>query len=291
MIVGKSPDLVIIGHIAYDQTVNYKDEESLLFPSGAAYFSGLAASLFTKNLGLVSRVGEDYEMGFLTRLGIDLEGVHQIGNGKTTRFYFVYKTPDYSQRGFRSEFNVGADLSPDDIPLRYLGAKHIHIASMPPQRQRLFVEFLKENSQARISLDTIEQFVQNWPKEVAENLQRADLIFLNKREWEVLKTNHFTSQLEDKEIILKKGPEGAVYIKRGERIEVSAPQVETIVDKSGAGDVLAGVFLALLIQGEKEEVALQEAVKLASKSLEGHGVEALLEGRCLRLSRKEILTM
>lgn len=286
--LNKSPDLVIIGHIAYDQTINHKGEESPPFPSGAAYFSGLAASLFSKNLGLVSRVGEDYEMGLLTRLGVDLEGVHQIKNEKTTRFYFVYPTSDATVREFRSEFNVGGDLSPVDIPLRYLEARHIHIAAMPPQQQRLFVEFLREKSLARISLDTIEQFVRKWPREVADNLAKVDLVFLNTREMGVLKTENLTHRLEGKEIILKRGAEGAVYIKEGEVIRVSAPQVETIVDKSGAGDVLAGVFLALLLEGGNKEVALREAVRLASKSLESHGVKALLETEIVTLSKEKL---
>ena len=273
----KEPDLVIIGHIAYDQTIKHDGETSLPFPSGATYFSGVAASLFSKNLGLVSRVGEDYEMGLLTRLGINLEGVHQIKGGKTTRFYFVYKTPDARDREFRSELNVGADLSPTDTPSRYLEASYIHIAAIPPQKQRLFIGFLRENSKARISLDTIEQYIQERPREVADNLGEVDTVFLNQKELEILKENRLTRCLRGKEIILKRGAEGAISIKGKETIKVSAPRVETIVDKSGTGDVLAGVFLALLIQGETRERALREAVRIASKSLEGHGVETLLE--------------
>jgi sugar/nucleoside kinase (ribokinase family) len=196
-------------------------------------------------------------------------------------------------RELRSEFNIGRDLSPDDIPSSYLEAGHFHIAAMPPWQQRPFVEFVRGELGARLSIDTIEQFVQGNPEEVVDNLEKADLVFLNRQEYETLRENNLLHRLRNKEIILKRGSEGAIYInkfvpegiKGEETINISAPHVDVIVDKSGAGDVLAGVFLALFIRGATKETALREAVSAASASLEGRGAETLLE-RCFD-SRRE----
>ncbi|NIS17173.1 MAG: hypothetical protein GWN00_09960 [Aliifodinibius sp.] len=49
------------------------------------------------------------------------------------------------------------------------------------------------------------------------------------------------------------------------------------VDSTGYKGVLAGAFLAALSMGQVEETAYDVAVRMASKSLEDHGVEHLLE--------------
>lgn len=270
------PQLVIIGHVAYDQNTYSSGEKSPFFPSGDAYFGAVGASLYNKHVGIVSRVGSDYDMHLLTRLSIDIEGVRKIPHGKTTRFYLGYTTPDSRERTFRSEFNVNTDLSPLDIPPRYLMASHIHIACMPPQKQQLFITFLKQKSNAKLSLDTIEQFIERWPHLVANVMQQVDMVFIDSNELAMIKKHGLHTMKANAELVLKEGAKGASYIYGKERITVSAPLVQTIVDKSGAGDVLAGVFLALLARGETKQFALQTAVKVASESLKGYGVEALL---------------
>lgn len=269
------PQLVIIGHVAYDQTTYANGEQSHFFPSGAAYFGAVGASLYNKNIGIVSRVGSDYDMQLLTRLEIDLEGVKCVPGGKTTRFYFTYNS-DMKKRTFRSEFNVNTNLSPSDIPPGYLQANHIHIAPMPPHKQRVFVEFLKKKSNATLSIDTIEQFVERWPQRAFRVIQQVHMVFMNRKKLAILKRNGLHTAISSKELILKLGAKGATYIHGKERITVPAPHAQTIVDKSGTGDVLAGVFLALITQGVDKQSALQKAAQAASKSLKGYGVESLL---------------
>ena len=53
---------------------------------------------------------------------------------------------------------------------------------------------------------------------------------------------------------------------------MSAPSVE-VVDTSGAGDTLAGVFLAEKAKGISDEKALEDGVNTASKTVTDFGVE------------------
>lgn len=265
--MNKEFDLVIIGHISYDENNTMHGIRTV--PSGGAYLVGLPASIFSKNIGIVSRIGEDYDLVNLKKLEIDLSGIKVIPGGKTTRFYHKYTTEDGSVRDFKPELNVGADLVPEDVPNQFLNSKFIHIATMPPQQQIKFVDFLKSKTKAKLSIDTLEQYIQQWPKEVLDVFQKSDLIFVDKREYRLI------GQLKEKCMIVKKGAEGAEYICAGEVLKVPAPKVE-VIDKTGAGDVLAGVFLALSARGKKPKYALQRAVNLASKSVTQFGIDFLL---------------
>jgi len=77
-----------------------------------------------------------------------------------------------------------------------------------------------------------------------------------------------------KPTILKKGPKGATYIDNQEGIifTIEAPNVK-VVDTSGAGDTLAGIFLASLSRGIRVQDALKAGVEMASKTVTDFGVE------------------
>lgn len=262
-------DLVVVGHISYDE--NRTKHGTKVVPSGTAYLATLPASLYSKKIGLVTRIGEDYDIGLLERLDINLSGVHMIKGGKTSRFFNNYLNEECSIKEFKAEFNVGADLVPEDVPGYYLNSKYIHIATMPPQQQRRFIKYFRSKSQAKISVDTLVQYIEEWEKEVADVLSMADIVFLDRKEYDLI------GNLEGKDMVIKKGAEGAEYRYGGKIIKTPAPKVE-VVDKTGSGDVLAGVFLVLLAIGKSAEHALKEAVDVASKSITEFGVDSLLEG-------------
>lgn len=137
----KQFDLIVIGHISYDENNTFFGSKTV--PSGSAYLVALPASIYSKKIGIVARVGEDYDLQNLKKLKIDLKGIKVVPGGKTTRFYHNYKTRDGSIRDFKAELNVGADLSPKDIPTDYLDSKFIHIATMPPRQQKKIYNFFK----------------------------------------------------------------------------------------------------------------------------------------------------
>ncbi|MFH1714006.1 MAG: PfkB family carbohydrate kinase [Candidatus Nealsonbacteria bacterium] len=264
----KQFDLIVIGHISYDENNTFFGTKTV--PSGAAYLVALPASIYSKKIGVVARVGEDYDLENLKKLKIDLNGIKVIPGGKTTRFYHNYKTKNGSIRNFKAELNVGVDLCPNDIPTDYLNSKFIHIATMPPHQQKKFIDFLKSKTKAKLSIDTLEQYVQQWPKKVLQNFSLVDLIFIDKREKKLI------GALKRKNVVIKKGADGAECFYNNRVIKIVAPRVK-VVDKTGAGDVLAGVFLILLAKGKKPVFALKEAVNLASKSVTQFGIDFLLE--------------
>ncbi len=268
--------LVIIGNVSYDSNI-YPSGEKRRIVSGAAYIVALAASLFSKNIGIVTKLGSDFNLKYLQELQIDLSGVQLIKNAKTSRFYHTYKNNDQSQRIFKGELTIGKTLSPNDIPKHFLSAKYIHVATMPPIQQKIFVDFLRKHSKANISIDTLEDYILEWRDIVFDNFKKVDIAFVDKREHELLET----IKLKKVEIVIKKGKDGAddIYYKNYKKrvIHADAPIVAKVIDKTGAGDVLAGVFLTLIAKGKSRAYALSNAVKIASISITNFGVRHLLE--------------
>ena len=127
---------------------------------------------------------------------------------------------------------------------------------------------------ATISADTFETFVRDFPEETQQVLGRINMLFINEDEYEnLVYGGAINNQIPT---ILKKGKKGAVYFDPDTIIEVPALSVNA-VDTTGAGDVLAGAFLALRSQNIPIDESLKTAVHLASRSVTKFGVDHLYE--------------
>ena len=260
-------DLVTIGHVGYDILETASGKKQIV--GGAGYFVTKAASLFSKNVGLVSRVGTDFNLAYLLKLGVDISGVKIIDDGKSFRWYSKYDK-EFNVVESRGELNVGNDITAEDVPSAFLDSKFIHLASMPPKMQsNLFSKFRESN--AKISIDTVEAFLQKWPEETNRVLSQADIIFVNEREFDML----YPKTRKNKQIVKKMGSKGAEAFFNGKTFNASAPKVNTAIDTTGAGDIVAGAFLALLAKGNPIQKSLKEAVQIASKSVTKFGIEHL----------------
>ena len=95
----KSPNLVIIGNIAYDIIDFSKLEEkrpNIIDIGGACVFSSIPASLFHR-VGMVGKIGKDLDISQFYGYNIDLSGVKTL-DMPTTRFYTIWNTADGQDR-------------------------------------------------------------------------------------------------------------------------------------------------------------------------------------------------
>ena len=91
----------------------------------------IPASLFTK-VGIVARVGNDFNLETLKNNNIDLTGLKIIENSPTTRFHHTYLTNDGQTRTFKPEVYEETLISTEDFPEEYYNAQYIHIATNFP---------------------------------------------------------------------------------------------------------------------------------------------------------------
>ena len=260
----KEMDVSIIGDISWNHDVTpIKDKTSV---GGAAYYSAVGAACFSDNIGIVARVGGDFDLACLTQKKINIEGIKVISDGKTCRFEVIQHQD--GSREFEAYRGVAGIVDTSIFPNDYFSSKFIHLSTQQPDHAITWLNILSDNK--NVSVDSFELFVKEFPDLTRQMFQKADTIFTNETEWQVMQ--QFGDDFINKPIIIKRGKDGAVYKSKGEIFIIPAPKVSA-VDFSGAGDVLAGAFLALRAQGISIEIALKKAVDLASYSVTEFGVE------------------
>ena len=260
------PKLVIIGDSAYDTHRFIGEDGSHFFKTnygGAGTYSSVPASLFYR-VGLVSNAGEDFNGDKLKKFNIDLRGFHTRKDEKTSRFYNILKTRDGQEREIAAEYNERLTATFDDIPKEFLKAKYFYISTMLPKNQKQIIEKLRNhNPNVIIGVDTFEEYANS--DETREVFDLADIAFVDKEFSNLI-------QCKSKTKVIKLGKTGCILLDREHAQKFDATVIENVVDKTGAGDCLNGVFMNLIANGYSNEVALKKAIEIATLSIKDFGI-------------------
>ena len=255
-------ELVVLGHVSID-TIVFPDGRKIEMPGGAAAAVATSAALAGANVGLVTKVGEDFPREWLQKLAeyVDIRGV-QILPGKTIHIWVIYK-PDGSVES-PVEMGVAERMGETPIPDDYLKAKIFHIAPIPPEEQLKAIERLEGK---RVSLDFNPTYYEDYrrkPDLVRELVSRSYAIFPNEREAKLITGFDDVEKAAEELyswgtdlVVITRGERG-VLIYDGDFHEFPALPVEGEIDPTGAGDAFAGGFLAGLVKGK----ALGECARL-----------------------------
>ena len=211
---------------------------------------------------MVGKIGNDMQLSKISGYNIDIEGIKQV-DMPTTKFYTVWNTMDGQDRIIKGEVQADMEVGVQDIPKKFLGAKHFHLTTANPLKQLEIIKFLRKNTSATISVDTIDDFAK-LPK-CKEVFDSVDIAFIDKEYSELL-------DCKAKIKIIKYGKTGCYYCSDDKKFPMYSQVIENVVDKTGAGDCLNGVFLNLLMNGEDEEKALRIAVDVATESIKQYGI-------------------
>ena len=261
-------DLVVIGHVGVSMVQARAASWESAGGSGYAVAAS-AAALIGRRVGLVAQVGTDLDLDPLRRLHVDLAGVTELP-GPSARL----RSCEFGDgtRSFSADLGVAATIRHDGFPARYADARHIHLGTAPPDQQLAWLEYLHERGcAARISADMFEYYVATYPSAAREVCDNVDLIFMNQAEYDGL---YGDAQLPVPKapLIVKRGSTGARLLVDGHPEEVDAGQAPRVVDRTGGGEILAGVFLALRAEGQPERAALTYAVRAAARCVADYGV-------------------
>jgi sugar/nucleoside kinase (ribokinase family) len=99
-------------------------------------------------------------------------------------------------------------------------------------------------------------------KAAAEQLPQARVVFVNAAEFTTLATHIDLSRLAS--VVVTDGPRRATLLRHGRTMATAQPPQASVVEVTGAGDTLAGTFLAHLAHGASAEEALRLAVTAAT---------------------------
>lgn len=271
-------DVVVIGDTAKDinvfkgrtQKESGENDTKVVNNGGACFYSSVGASIFC-DCGVVTKVGEDFDINNYSKFGIDVTGISTV-RGKTTRFFQTFLTPDGQERDFRAERNSETKIYIQDIPLVYLkNTKYIFLSTTLPENQLQLIKEIRKVSKAKIAVDTLKEFSnEQVTREVYDN---ADIAFID-REFERL----INSKAKIK--VIKYGKTGCLYLDENMQCIFNNKRIipdNEVVDKTGAGDVLIGPFLAVLSKTNNPKIALEKANATATESILQYGVEHLRE--------------
>ena len=265
-------NVVIVGNVAYDINTfpkrNNGKDKIVVNRGGSGYYSLIPASFFTK-VGIVARVGNDFDVNLLKKYNIDLKGLKVINNSLTTKFHHTYLTSDGQTRTFKPEIFEETLINIDDFPEAYYDAKYIHISTNFPKIQEQYIEKIRKHSNAIISIDTHEAYMEKESNHIKKIFDKADIAFIDKE---------FTELLDCKAPIkiIKNGKNGCSY--RSDKLNFDSKTSESkVIDKTGAGDVVIGVFLAMMSITNNPKKSLDKAVEVATISVSNYGVDFLYE--------------
>ena len=284
------PRVVVVGDLLYDMLAKVDGDVTLgvdtFVPirvaaggSGANSAAWLAASGVETHF--VGRVGADVFGGFvegeLERVGVasHVSRDPSLATGKV--FVLV---DGAGERTMITDRGASEALSPGDLPEDLLAGGHLHLSGYTfsgGTRRELATRALRlaRASGATVSLDpsSVPLLRSIGPERFLDWTHGADLFFPNRPEGELLSGERDADRVAEgllaryAAVVLKLGPEGALYADRdGRREHIPAAPVR-VEDTTGAGDAFCAGFLSLWLEGRLPKEALGRGAELAGRAV------------------------
>ena len=279
--------ILITGTVAFDDIETPFGSSGKVI-GGAGTYIALASSLFTKNLAIVSIIGEDFpekEIKFLNSRGIDTKMIEIIKGGKTFYWKGKYHENMIGRDTLSTELNVLEKFDPI-INSEFSSSEIILLGNLHPLVQNTVINQCS-NPNRFIILDTMNFWMDNALNELKDVVEKVDLIIINDEEAQQLtnESNIFNARnkilkMGPKKVIIKKGEHGSIYFDSFHKYIIPAFPVDSLVDPTGAGDSYAGGIAGFL--STKHEIGFNEIKEAmifgtltASFCVENFGVEGL----------------
>jgi len=280
--------LLVVGTVAFDaiETPFGKTDKIV---GGAASYIALASSYFTKEINLVSVVGDDFPQEFMNTLkgqGVNLEGL-QIKQGEKSFFWSGRYHNDMNSRDtLDTQLNVLGDFDPI-VPESYKNCEFLMLGNLMPAVQQKVLSQLSKRPKL-IVLDTMNFWMDIAMPELMETLKGIDVLTINDSEarqlsgeYSLVKAAQKILAMGPKVLVIKKGEHGALLFNKEEVFFAPALPLEDVFDPTGAGDSFAGGFIGYLaktkdISFENMKRAIIFGSAMASFTVEKFGTERLI---------------
>ena len=280
--------LLVVGTVAFDaiETPFGKTDKIV---GGAASYISLAASYFTKDIQLVSVIGDDFPDSFLNTLklqGIKLDGL-QIKKDEKSFFWSGKYHNDLNNRDtIDTQLNVLANFDPI-VPESSKNCEFLMLGNLVPAVQQSVISQLSSRPKL-IVLDTMNFWMDIAMDELKKTISRIDVLTINDSEarqlsgeYSLVKAAQKILEMGPKVLVIKKGEHGALLFNKEEVFFAPALPLEEVFDPTGAGDSFAGGFIGYLaktkdISFENMKRAIIFGSAMASFTVERFGTEKLI---------------
>jgi sugar/nucleoside kinase (ribokinase family) len=280
--------LLVTGTVAFDaiETPFGKTDKII---GGAATYISLAASYFTKDVGLIAVVGDDFPQEYIDLLNsknINTDGL-QIKTGEKSFFWSGRYFNDMNSREtLITELNVLADFDPI-VPASQSSPDYLMLGNLSPQVQSTLISRLAKKPKL-VVMDTMNFWMDIALEDLKKTLKMVDVLTINDEEarqlsgeYSLLKASRVIRDMGPKYLIIKKGEHGALLFHGNQVFSAPAMLLEDVFDPTGAGDTFAGGFIGWLaytddISFENMKRAIVYGSAMASFCVEKFGTDNIL---------------
>ena len=290
--------LLITGTVAFDEIETASGSSGKII-GGAGTYIGVASSLFTNNLAIVSIIGEDFpekEIKFLNERGINTDMIEKVVDGKTFFWKGKYHENMINRDTIATELNVLEKFNPV-LNTEFSSSEIILLGNLHPNVQNTVID-QSTNPNRFIIMDTMNFWMDNNLNELLMVIKKVDLIIINDEEAQQLTSekNVFNAgekilKMGPQKVIIKKGENGSVYLDSQNKYILPAFPVVNLVDPTGAGDSYAGGIAGFL--ATKNELTFKEIKEamiygtiIASFCVEDFGIKGLRKLDTLTLNKR-----
>ena len=287
--------ILIVGTVAFDaiETPFGKTDKVV---GGAATYISLSASFFSKNLNLVSVVGDDFPQEAIRTLkkhNVDTKGL-QIKEGEKTFFWSGKYHNDMNTRDtIETQLNVLETFDPI-VPEEYQEADYLMLGNLMPSVQKRVLEQMKKRPKL-IVLDTMNFWMDHFLGDLKEALQEVDVLTINDEEarqlsgeYSLVKAANVIQEMGPEYLVIKKGEHGALLFNKDEVFFAPALPLEEVFDPTGAGDCFAGGFIGYLEKTDDTSFENMKRAVIHGSAMASFSVEKFGTERVVSLTKKEV---
>ena len=279
--------LLVVGTVAFDaiETPFGKTEKIV---GGAATYICMSTSFFSRNINLVSVVGDDFpenEIKKLNKKGINTSGL-QIKKGEKTFFWSgKYHNNMNSRDTIETQLNVLEKFDPI-VPNEFKNSEYLMLGNLMPSVQKRVLDQMNKRPKL-IVLDTMNFWMDHFMKDLKKALKNVDVLTINdeearqlSEEYSLMKASRKILEMGPKYLIIKKGEHGAFLLDKNNVFFAPDLPSEEVLDPTGAGDSFAGGFIGYIaktkdISFENMKRAVLYGTVMASFTVEKFGTENL----------------
>jgi sugar/nucleoside kinase (ribokinase family) len=287
--------ILIVGTVAFDaiETPFGKTDKIV---GGAATYISLSASFFSKNLNLVSVVGDDFPQEAIHTLqkhNVDTKGL-QIKEGEKTFFWSGKYHNDMNTRDtIETQLNVLETFDPI-VPEEYQESDYLMLGNLMPSVQKRVLEQMKKRPKL-IVLDTMNFWMDHFLGDLKDALHEVDVLTINDEEarqlsgeYSLVKAAKAIQEMGPKYLVIKKGEHGALLFNKDEVFFAPALPLEEVFDPTGAGDCFAGGFIGYLEKTDDTSFENMKRAVIHGSAMASFSVEKFGTERVVSLTNKEV---
>jgi sugar/nucleoside kinase (ribokinase family) len=259
--------LAVIGNITLDHEVHADGRHLPVRVGGAALRVATAAAGAGQPAAPVSVIGDDLRdlPAALARTGLNTDAV-KIATGRSARFTMTY-SHDGELTGLTGDTGVATGLTAH--ALSWIACSRpdaYHVCCRRPLDVHQVLEALIRRGTA-VSVDFYLPSAAENMAAAAEFLPRTRCVFVNQAEYEILTSAIAPRRLSG--LLVTDGPRPALLLRHGRRSARVLPARVPVRCPTGAGDTVAGTFLAAQATGHTDQRALERAVATATTYVRG----------------------